>query len=140
MTKRSPDAHARGQFNLRFAQPSSMSAWDGMGAFPHADAVQTEPVTGQSDGLLARQEARGAVPRIFSVNSGVEYWRGGAALIHTDPTGTRDLALPPNVRAYFMAGTQHGAGTLPLTDRNPVMALTTSKSRPRLLERGKGAR
>jgi hypothetical protein len=47
--------------------------------------------------------------RIFAANSSSEYWQKGASLIHTDPQGTADLALPPNVRAYLVAGTQHAA-------------------------------
>lgn len=30
----------------------------------------------------------------------------------TDPLGTRDVELPPNARAYRLAGTQHGAGVV----------------------------
>ncbi|MCX6023249.1 MAG: alpha/beta hydrolase domain-containing protein [Chloroflexi bacterium] len=111
-------AHARGQFNHRFGQPSTMSYWDGGGAFPFADTVQTDPASGVSEGLLTSLQERGTAPKVLYTNSGVEYWRGGAGLIHTDPTGHSDLELPDNVRAYLMAGTQHGGGTLPLTNVN----------------------
>ena len=112
--------------NYRFAQPSSASTWEFGRGFPFADAVQEEPVTGQRDGLLARLTARGKTPKIFYTNSGVEYRRGGGALIHTDPAVQADVDFPDNVRGYFMAGTQHGSGTLPLTDVN---ALNGSRTR-----------
>ena len=41
-------------------------------------------VTGRRDGLLARLQARGRLPRIFATNTSAEYWRGDASLIHTD--------------------------------------------------------
>lgn len=111
----------RGFFNCRFGQPSYVPFWArGAGLFPFSDAVQQEPVTGQRDGLLARLEVRGKAPRVFHIISGTEYWNAGASLIHTDPAGQQDVAFPDNVRAYFMAGTQHGAGALPLTDRNAL--------------------
>ena len=36
--------------------------------------------------------------------------------MHTDPTGRSDTELPPNVRVYIIAGTQHGARP----DANPA--------------------
>jgi hypothetical protein len=60
------------------------------------------------------------VPKIFFTNSSTEYWRGDASLIHTDAEGTRDVSLAASSRLYHFAGTQHSAGTLPLTDTNPV--------------------
>jgi len=36
-----------------------------------------------------------------------EYWQGGHSLNTTDPLGHQDLALPDNVRIYYLAGTQH---------------------------------
>ena len=41
-------------------------------------------------------------------------------MIHTDATGTRDVAPAASSRFYHFAGAQHSAGTLPLTDTNPV--------------------
>jgi hypothetical protein len=70
--------------------------------------------------LLERLSARRRVPKIFFTNSSTEYWRGDASLIHTDAEGTRDVSLAASVRLYHFAGTQHSAGTLPLTDTNPV--------------------
>jgi len=109
-----------GDFNQRFGQPSASLHPTMSNAFPFNDTVSTDPVTGRSDGLLERLAARRRVPKIFFTNSSTEYWRGDASLIHTDAEGTRDVSLAASSRLYHFAGTQHSAGTLPLTDTNPV--------------------
>jgi Alpha/beta hydrolase domain len=109
-----------GDFNQRFGQPSASLHPTMSNAFPFNDTSSTDPVTGRNDGLLARLTARRQVPKIFFTNSSTEYWRGDASLIHTDAEGEKDVPLPASVRLYHFAGTQHSAGTLPLTDTNPV--------------------
>jgi hypothetical protein len=104
----------RGQFNHRYAQPSEQHARGFIHLPPFADDDQTDPVTGRTDGLLRRQRAAGGVPRIMFTNTGAEYWRGDASLMHTDYAGTRDVEPPAEVRNYYFAGTQHGPGVLPL--------------------------
>ncbi|HEU0021505.1 MAG TPA: alpha/beta hydrolase domain-containing protein, partial [Dehalococcoidia bacterium] len=83
---------------------------------PFTDTPQTDPETGQTDSLLARQLPKGSVPRIFLMNSGAEYWWAHLSLIHTDLSGTRDLAPSESVRIYYYSGTQHASGVFPLTD------------------------
>ena len=109
-----------GDFNQRFGQPSASLHPTMSNAFPFNDTSSTDPVTGRSDSLLERLAARGKVPKIFFTNSSTEYWRGDASLIHTDAEGTQDIAPAASSRLYHFAGTQHSAGTLPLTDTNPV--------------------
>src|SRR6185369_4345656 len=60
------------------------------------------------------------VPKIFTINSSAEYWRGDASLIHTDVEGRRDVEPPPDVRIYHFSGTQHTPGAIPspLADPN----------------------
>ena len=36
-----------------------------------------------------------------------------AALVHTTPDGSKDVALADNVRAYFLSGAQHSPGAFP---------------------------
>ncbi|MBI2171322.1 MAG: hypothetical protein HYU30_04785 [Chloroflexi bacterium] len=105
-----------GEFNVRFGQPSSNHMRNTGNIRPLTYTEVTDPVTEESDGLLRRLEAKGAVPKIIASNSGVEYWWSGAAFTHIDPTGSRDVAPPPAVRVYHLAGTKHGPGSLPLTD------------------------
>ena len=47
-------------------------------------------------------------PKVIETNTSTEYWQKGASLLHTDPDGTHDVALPANVRGYYLPGTQHG--------------------------------
>lgn len=102
-------------FNMRFGQPSASLPSD---PFPFNEMASTDPATGRHDGLLERLAARRRVPKIFFTNTSCEYWRGDASLIHTDATGARDIAPTTSSRFYHFAGTQHSAGTLPLTDVN----------------------
>ena len=106
---------ARGSFNVRFAQPSRAPG----GAFeypnrlfPFADAVQTDPITGSTDGLLSNM-GPDIMPLVFYTNSSTEYWRSVGALAHTTPDGKQDLPLPDNSRIYHFAGTQHGPAPFP---------------------------
>lgn len=109
----------RGEFNLRFGQPS-LNATRSVGSlFPFNAGEQDDPVTGTHDGLLRRLAARGRVPKVMLTNSSAEYWRGDASLIHTDVKGEIDVAPPPGVRVYLFAGTQHTPGALPPLDADP---------------------
>ncbi len=74
-------------------------------AFPFSTARLTDPVTGQTGGLLRND---GFDPLWMETNTSTEYWQKGASLLVTDPLGERDVELPPNARGYLIAGTQHG--------------------------------
>ncbi len=74
-------------------------------AFPFSAATMKDPVTGRS-GALFRND--GFDPLLIETNTSTEYWQKGASLLTTDTLGTRDVALPPQARAFMVAGTQHG--------------------------------
>jgi hypothetical protein len=103
----------RGDFNTRFSQAVGLDQFAAL-KFPFTDAAQKDPVTGRNDALLGKYPAELA-PKIIYTNSSVEYWGTGraAALIHTSIDGTSDLTLPANVRAYHVAGSQHGPALFP---------------------------
>ena len=103
----------RGEFNCRFGQPSLNAVHSIGGLFPFTDVEQEDPVSGQRGALLERLRRRGRVPKIFSINGSAEYWRGDGSLVHTDVMGQRDVAPPPEVRIYLLAGTQHTPGAIP---------------------------
>ncbi len=105
-----------GSFNERFAQPNELGSFT-QTKFPIRYEMTTDPVTGKRDGLGARVP-KGLEPKIFEVDTGSEYWDRGrvAALRHVSLDGREDLADPPNVRIYMLAGTQHGSGTWPPKD------------------------
>jgi hypothetical protein len=82
--------------------------------FPFGNAVTTDPFSGRRGALL---QGGPTDPLMIEVNTSTEYWQKGASLIHTDPQGRADAALPPWCRVYMVAGTQHGGG--PGTDPGP---------------------
>lgn len=98
----------RGEFNMRYAQPSL-----------------THPLTPgygppyDSAGLLARQRAVGGMPKVFLSNSASEYWRGDGALVHQDPHTGDDLPDDPDTRVFLLSGTDH-MGTAPFKSSLPV--------------------
>ena len=108
-------------FNTPFAQPARTGTqhedhdfpenW-----FPFSAAAVADPLTGASGSLL---RGDGSDPLLIETNTSTEYWQKGASLLHTDPLGTRDLALPDGARAYMMAGTQHGGRAGATADPGP---------------------
>lgn len=86
----------RGEFNRRYAQPSLLAPMMPEYGPPYDPAS-----------LLARQRALGGVPKLISVNSAWEYWRGDGALVHQDPVTGADLPEDPDARTYLISGTDH---------------------------------
>ncbi len=96
----------RGEFNLRFGQPS-LNSQEAVGSLP--------PFTDEE--LFARLRGRECgTPKIFATNTSAEYWRGDGSLIHTDASGARDTEPADFVRTYLFAGTQHTPGAIPPPD------------------------
>lgn len=98
----------RGEFNVRFGQPSLLSSHS-VGAIEPVDDVT----------LYRHLAERGRAPRIITTNSSWEYWRGDASLIHTDVTGRSDIEPPHFERTYLLAGTQHTTGPIPPLSAEP---------------------
>jgi hypothetical protein len=73
--------------------------------FPFGNAIATDPFSRKTGATLTGGPTD---PLVIETNSSTEYWQKGASLVHTDPTGRNDAELPPNVRVYMIAGTQHG--------------------------------
>jgi hypothetical protein len=102
----------RGSFNYRFAQPSrdaqpTSSVFFPTDIFPFTDLPETDPLTGETQGLLDRVMADRVVPKIFLSNTSYEYWGRVASLIHSSADGKHDVSLSPNVRVYHFTGLQH---------------------------------
>ena len=102
----------RGSFNHRFAQPSrdaqpTSSLFFPTDIFPFTDLPESDPVTGETGGLLDRAAAESLVPKIFFSNTSYEYWGRACSLIHTTADGKQDAPVSPSVRIYFFAGLQH---------------------------------
>jgi len=102
----------KGIFNYRFGQTTRHGSQHEENLipsdfFPFNTVPQTDPVTGKTDDMLARARRSGRVPKIFFEQTSTEYWSRAASLVHTDVQGTRDVAVDPNVRIYFIAGVAH---------------------------------
>jgi len=96
-----------GDFNQRFAQPSRTS-----GQFSGVD-FPTDLPPFHPDELLAKSAKAGVAPKLLLSNGSHEYWGRAAGLNHISEDGKRDVPLSPDVRLYYVAGTQHGAGGAP---------------------------
>jgi hypothetical protein len=112
-------AGAGGVFtNYEFGQPNRTSTqhedhFFPENAFPFSHATLTDPLTGKTGAVL---RGDGSDPLMMQVNTSTEYWQKGASLLHTDPLGKGDVFLPAGVRAYMVAGTQHGGRAAATTD------------------------
>jgi hypothetical protein len=110
-------------FNTPFGQPFRTRTWHEDHDFPEVEfpfssAVVDDPVTGRSGALMRGDDTD---PLLIETNTSTEYWQKGASLLHTDPRGRCDLALPDNVRTYLIAGTQHGGKAGMPRDNGPCM-------------------
>jgi hypothetical protein len=102
----------KGMFNHRFRMSTEYGTQheghlSGSEFFPLAPLPQTDPVPGESGDSLARSRKSGHTPRMIFTQTATEYWSRAASLLHTDVEGKEDLALPDDVRVYFIAGAQH---------------------------------
>ena len=109
--------------NTPFAQPFRTRTWHEDHDFPEVEfpfsaATLVDPISGAS-GALLRGDA--SDPKLIETNTSTEYWQKGASLLHTDPLGTQDVALPANVRGYLLAGTQHGGKAGMPRDKGPCV-------------------
>lgn len=104
-----------GFFNHRFASPTRYSTQHAdhlcpTDVFPFTYGVESDPFTDRREGILDRCRKSGTAPKIMHTQTSAEYWNRSGSLAHTDPGGTRDSVIPPEVRVYAFGGAQHGAG------------------------------
>jgi hypothetical protein len=110
----------RGEFNQRFGQPSKDLPSVISQLYP-SSLVKSQDINGnRNDSLLDKISERKSKVKIFFVNTGAEYWRGDASLIHTSSNGEKDLNIPENSRVYHLSSCSHSIGTWPLSDKQEV--------------------
>jgi hypothetical protein len=97
-----------GSFNHRFAMPGVA----GNSVLSVLRPVDLPPFT--DEGLLARARTARVTPKIFYTFSSTEYWARAGSLTHTSDDGQKDASLAASSRLYFLAGTPHSSGQLPL--------------------------
>ena len=108
-------------FNTPFGQPARTGTQHEdhgfpENEFPFSTASLADPLTGKKGSLF---RGDGSDPKLIETNTSTEYWQKGASLLHTDPLGQADVALPENSRVYMIAGTQHGGRAGAPTDPGP---------------------
>lgn len=108
-------------FNMPFGQPARTGTqhedhFFPENEFPFSTAAQSDPLTGKAGSLF---RGDGSDPKLIETNTSTEYWQKGASLLHTDPLGSADVALPDNSRVYMIAGTQHGGRAGATTEPGP---------------------
>jgi hypothetical protein len=114
----------RGSFNFRYAQPSRdgcpfLNVFYPTDVFPFVDSA-----------LLERARAARVAPKMFLTNGSYEYWGRVAALVHVNPDGKTDATLGPDTRVYFVAGVNHGPGSLPIQKRQTKYDVNPLDQRP----------
>jgi Alpha/beta hydrolase domain len=102
--------------NFAFAQPGRFSRQHEDRLFPHDQfpfsyATTTDPVSGKTDGILARCQASNTCPKIVQTEASTDFWHGRASLLVTDGKGI-EIPVPDNVRLYLFASIQHGGGSV----------------------------
>ena len=97
-----------GSFNHRFAMPGEA----GNSVLSVLRPVDLPPFT--DEGLLARAQAARVTPKIFYTFSSTEYWARAGSLTYTTEDGKKDVPFAATSRLYFLAGTPHASGVLPL--------------------------
>jgi hypothetical protein len=98
-----------GSFNHRFAMPGQA----GNSVLSVLRPVDLPPFT--DEGLLAKARGANVTPKIFYTFSSTEYWARAGSLTHTSDDGRADVPLAATSRLYFLAGTPHSMGGLPLS-------------------------
>lgn len=98
--------------NVRFAAPGGAAGLYEPGSEPVLWwGKYTDTARGRKEGsLLARCTVTKTCPKVIEAFGATEFWglRMSPGLVGTD--AKRDIALPDNVRRYYMPGTNHGGG------------------------------
>jgi alpha/beta hydrolase family protein len=107
-----PGTH-RGLFNVEFSDPNIWSNQDHNHDFvsnsypPQTFAVRTDPISGIRDGILKRPATD---PLVFELDTANEFWNMMASLNVADGGGSA-VAIPDNVRIYFLSSNSHIGST-----------------------------
>jgi hypothetical protein len=116
--------------NYRFGQPGrhpqqhAETVFPG-GEFPFTYPIITDALTGRTDGLLARCLKATNCPKIFHVDTELEFYQSRASLIATDTKGEA-LTMPDNVRLFLLSNLQHFALANAKSDSTKACAFPTN--------------
>lgn len=90
---------SRGEFNQRYGQPSEALA----------EGSSLRPPFAIGD-LVAVDRSRDTAPKVVTVDTASEYWRGDGSVAHIDPLGRDSPVDDLDTREYYLAGTEHFGG------------------------------
>ena len=107
--------------NGRNARHPQDPAWQA-DLFPFTYQTLFDPLSGRSDGLMLRCRLNSTCPKVIQTDSEHEWWASRASLLVTDLAGNH-IDLPPDVRAYMIAGTPHYSEPAALVRTAPTMSL-----------------
>jgi hypothetical protein len=120
--------------NVRFADPNTYSEQDRQHNYlqssypPFTYAVTTDPLSGVQDGIMHRPLTD---PLVMQVDSQSEFWQLHGSLNVVDGLGN-PVAIPDNVRLYFVGNTAHafisGSFLFPTPGTAPLCANPTPGS------------
>ncbi len=79
--------------------------------FPFTYATTKDPISGKTDGLLAKCTQSRSCPKILHFDTDTELWQVRASLVLTDSSG-KTVAIPDNVRIYVATGVPHNSNEL----------------------------
>ena len=114
--------------NFRWAQPDGVLELYQAGSegpqwwSPHRDIVRGLPLAG----ILDRCTASATCPRVIEHFGSAEVWALKLTPEWVGTDGVTDLALPPNVRRYYIASSSHGGGAGGFGTSLPGVALPTT--------------
>lgn len=125
----------RGSFNHRFGQPSRdahrySAFFYPTDLFPFSGRVQSDPLLGDSGGILAAYQGTDLAPKIMYTNTAYEYWGRAASLLHTTPDGQKDVPPLDNERIYLLASGQHFVAPWPPNSANAIAGGRGYKGNP----------
>ena len=114
--------------NFRWAQPDGVLELYQAGSegpqwwSPHEDKLRRQPAAG----ILDRCQASQTCPKIIEHFGSAEVWALKLTPEWVGTDGRADLPLPPNVRRYYIASSNHGGGAGGFDTSLPGVGLPTS--------------
>ena len=80
--------------------------------FPFTYGLTYDPISRRFDGIMVKCRLTGTCPKVVHTDSELEVWQARGSLVVTTLQGWPTY-IPPDVRVYAFAGTQHGPAATP---------------------------
>uniref|UniRef100_A6W0M1 Alpha/beta hydrolase domain-containing protein n=1 Tax=Marinomonas sp. (strain MWYL1) TaxID=400668 RepID=A6W0M1_MARMS len=93
--------------------------------FPFGYTLVTDPLAGQTDGILEQCLLNATCPKIMQTDTSTEFWQARSALVSTAPDGSK-MQEAENVRLYFLTGAPHFSGWNAFSKNNKMCQFPTN--------------